>query len=271
MKNNTINAQANNCRLAFELLQRADVLTADCLQLYTIECPSSEIKGFQGGCSDGERYYYQALMHYDHASGQEDNYTRIAKLDLTTGEVVQWSGDLRLNHANDITYNPKTNLLIVSNNSPHPKRLTLIDADTLEIVRCVELPFGAYSIEYNAKRDAYVAGISGTWDFTVLNADFEPMDGRVFKGTPLTARYTKQGVGADDYLIYFILWDGKHSKEPDFQNVISVYDWEGNFKGLIEFDVGVKEPENLSIVNGDIIAVCGASVPIVYKIVPRLK
>lgn len=260
-----------NCDEAWALLAEAKVITADAVPVCAVHYPCAEITGFQGGCSDGSRYYYLAMMHYDLASGQEDNYTRIAKLDLATGEVVRWSRDLRLHHANDIAYDSVNRRLVVCHNKPHNTRLTLIDADTLEPARSLELPFGIYSIDYHAGRNLYVVGLSGTWDFRLLNADFSPLDDRIFHGTPATSRYTKQGVCADDRLIYFILWDGRHKDADDFQNEIAVYDWDGNFKGIIEFDVGVKEPENLSIVNGEILAVCADKTPVWYRITPRRK
>jgi len=259
-----------NCTLAKDLLAKSPVITSDAAELCTVTPPFPDIRGFQGGCSDGTRYYYNISMHYDLPT-QENNYSRIAKIDLTTGEVVKWSENLTLHHANDAAYNPHTNELLVCNNKPYHKRVTILNADTLEIVRTVELPFPIYCIDYNEARNAYVVGLSGTWDFRLLDANLCPMDDRIFHGTPLTARYTKQGVCTDDELIYFILWDGKHSHADDFQNEIAVYDWDGNFRGIIEFDVGVKEPENLSIVNGEIIAVCGTCHPILYRITPKEK
>lgn len=260
-----------NCEKAISLLACAGTIAADAEPLWTIDYPVAGLRGFQGGCSDGERYYYQTLMHYDLTSGQEENYTVIVKVDLATGETVARSRELRLHHANDMAYDPRHHRVIVCHNKPYYTRLSLLDADTLEPTGTVELPFPIYCIDYNSDRDAYVVGLSGTWDFRFLDADFRPLDDRICRGTTLTARYTKQGVCADANLIYFILWDGKHKDMDDFQNEISVYDWDGNFRGLIEFDVGVKEPENLSIVNGEILAVCGTGKPIIYRLTPRAK
>ena len=260
----------NNCTLARELLAKAPVITTDAREICTVNYPAPDIRGFQGGCSDGERYYYNICMHYDLPT-QEHNYSRIAKIDLQTCEVVKWSDPLSLDHANDATYNPHTNEIIICHNKPRHKHLTALDADTLTPTRGIDLPVPIYAIEYNEKRNVYAVGLSGTWDYRLLDADFHLADDHVHHGTTLTARYTKQGMCADDELIYFILWDGKHKDADDFQNEISVYDWDGNFRGLIEFDVGVKEPENLSIVNGEIVAVCGKCEPILYRLTPKTK
>lgn len=102
-----------NCEKVFELLRQADDITADAAPLRTIDYPASDLRGFQGGCSDGERYYNQTLMHYDLASGQEDNYTVIVKIDLATGETAAQSEPLRLHHANDMTYDPHHHRIVV--------------------------------------------------------------------------------------------------------------------------------------------------------------
>ena len=261
-----------NCTEAQTLFEKGNILSSSCEKIAEIPYPSKDIHGFQGGCSDWQRYYYLIMMHYDFESGQEENYSKIAKIDLENGEVIKWSDELKLYHANDITFNPKENILVVSNNKPHKNQLTVIDSDSLEYIRTVELPFEVYSIEFNVKRKCYVVGLSGTFDFCLLDESFALINERIYKGTTLTSRYTKQGVGADDELIYFILWDGKHKKMDDFQNEISVYDWKGNFLGVIEFDVGVSEPENISIVNGEILAVCDYNdTPTIFKIIPKLK
>ena len=260
----------NNCTAAGRLLDRAPAITSDCEEIAVIDYPAPDIRGFQGGCSDGRRYYYNICMHYDLPT-QEHNYSRIAKVDLTTGEVVRWSEPLSLDHANDATYNPHTNEIIVCHNKPRHKHLTAIDADTLTPTRGIDLPVPIYAIEYNESRNVYAVGLSGTWDFRLLDADFRLADDRILRGTTQTARYTKQGMCADDERIYFILWDGKHKNADDFQNLFAVYGWDGTFRGVIEFDVGIKEPENCSIVDGNLIAVCGADKPILYRVTPKPK
>lgn len=259
------------CETAAALLSGGVAVTSDATALCAVPYPGEDVRGFQGGCSDGKKYYYIAMMHYDFPSGQEDNYTRIAKVDLESGKVVKYSDALRLHHCNDLTYDPRRNCLIASHNRPHSERISFIDAETLTLLESRDLPFPIYAIEYHPERNGYVVGLSGTRKYRFLDKDMRPVDDRVFQFTPLTDRYTKQGVAADDRLIYFILWDGKHAKAEDFQNLIAVYNWDGEYCGLIEFDVGVKEPENISIVNGEILAVCGGSEPMIYRIVPKAK
>ena len=98
-----------------------------------------------------------------------------------------------------------------------------------------------------------------------------PIGCKTYRTTPETDRYTKQGICADDRFLYFILWDGKHKELPDFQNLVAVYGWDGTFCGYLHFDVGPNEPESISIVNGEILAVAVADhSPMIYRFTPIL-
>jgi hypothetical protein len=50
------------------------------------------------------------------------------------------------------------------------------------------------------------------------------------------------------------------------QNVITVYDWEGNFVTIIELNVGSIEPENISVVNGEIFVTCHSGGAKIFRI-----
>lgn len=259
-----------NCDKIFELLTKSEVLVAQHTDLLHIPYPDEIFRGFQGGCSDGERYYYQVLMHYE-LSDRSKDFSCIAKIDLQKREIVGYSGILHLDHANDVTYHPKKDLLLVTNNKPNYTRITLVDPHTLEVVGYEEAPVPLYALEYNPDRDAYVAGISGKREFCFLDGDMKPKDGKTYRTAPSTDRYTKQDICADGNLLYFILWDGKHKDAKDFQNLVAIYDWQGEYRGLLEFNVGVEEPESISIVGGEIYAVCGKKEPVIYHFEPRLK
>lgn len=260
-----------SCERLLELLKQSEILVAEAEEYFHIPYPSEVFRGFQGGCSDGSRYYYQVLMHYVLEDRSKD-FSCIAKVDLLTKTVVKYSGILRMDHANDITYHPTRHLLMVTNNAPNTTRVTLVDPDTLEIVGQEESPVPLYALEYSPTYDRYVAGISGRREFCFLDKDLQRIDDNAYRTNPVTDRYTKQDICADDHLLYFILWDGKHKDMPDFQNTVALYDWEGNSRGLLHFNIGVKEPESISIVGGEIFAVCGSgkSGPTIYRFTPRL-
>lgn len=261
----------NGCETLRSLLKTHTVIESNATAICTIPYPDPVFRGFQGGCSDGKRYYYQVLMHYE-LSDRTKDFSCIAKVDLSTGETVGYSDVLHLEHANDIAYHPEKHLLLVANNKPHPNRITLVDPDTLTVVGVRELEDPVYAIEYNATRDVYLVGLSGKREFRFLDADLRRIDDRTYRTDPESDRCTKQGICADDDLLYFILWDGKHKDLPDFRNRITLYGWDSTYRGVLNFHIGPYEPESISIVNGEIYAVCVSDCgrPTVYHLAPRL-
>ena len=251
------------------LFEKSRVLSSDSEPVLKIPFPSPDFKGFQGGCSDGKRYYYQVLMHYE-LSDRSKDYSCIARVDLKTGEVTH-SGVLSLGHANDVTYLREKHLLVIAENSPNPRRVYFVDPDTLTVVGSEEICDPIYALEYNELRRRYLVGLSGPREFRFLDEEFRPTEDFTHRTVPSDDRCVKQGICADDTYLYFILWDGRHKTEPDFQNRISVYDWSGAYCGTVNFDVGPNEPESLSIVNGEILAVVVHDhSPMIYRITPKL-
>ena len=237
------------------LFTQSQTLSSDNNLKFNVPYPSSTIKATQGGGTDGT-YFYQAFIQRDNTSDEANNVVKIGKFDMLTGEAITYSGNLTLNHSNDITYNTKTGQLVVCHNNPNHSRLTIIDPVTLTVVRVVDLPCNIYSITYSPERDMYMVGCSGGQNIRYITSDFKLASNEVFKATPLTSDYTTQGICSDENFIYCVLWDGARSTTEDFQNVITVYDWYGNFVGIIEFNVGVLEPENIIVNDGQISVLC---------------
>lgn len=238
------------------LLRKNKSISSTSEYLFTVS-KIDTIKTSQGGGTDG-KYFYQALIKKDTQTGEANNIVRIVKTDLETGKVVKTSDDLALNHANDITYNPKINKLIVVHNAPYRDRISFVDPDTLEITETRSIGMKIYSIAYNATYDRYVVGLSGGQTFTILDAEFRNTLNSPFQPTSLTKGYITQGAECDDQFIYFVLYK---------QNVITVYDWSGKFVSLITLDIKSIEPENLFIYKDEIYVACGTSAGTkVYKI-----
>ncbi len=196
----------------------------------------------QGGYTDGT-YHYQLHIQKDTASNEENNVVRLIKYDIAAETIVKISDPLPLNHANDLTYNPKRGVFVAVHNNPHREWVSFIDPETLTITETVTLDFKIFSLDYNESRDQYVAGVAGGQTFRFLNADLKPVSDTVYDPTPLTTGYVTQGVACDDSFIYFVLWR---------ENVITVYDWDGQFVTLISLKTITDEPENISVVDGEI-------------------
>jgi len=212
--------------------------------------PCDGIKATQGGGTDG-KYHYQAFVKKVSSDSEEHNQVRIGKFELKDYAPVKYSEIMELNHANDITYNGRLDKIVVCHCSFNGKLISLLDPETLTVSSRVELPCSFYSISYNHSRDMYVVGTGGQ-NLRYITSDFRFADKDVCLYTTLTANYTTQGICSDDNFIYCALWDSKGVSTPEFQNIITVYDWYGNFVGIINIDIGKIEPENISIVDGRI-------------------
>lgn len=207
----------------------------------------------QGGCTDGE-YFYQAYIATETNSDQFNNRCVIVKYDLKTGSVVKESEPLQLNHANDMTYNSKRDCLVIIHNQPVANCITYMDPDTLEVTDQFAIDYFMFSIDYNATTDQYVIGLTSSQTFCILNSEFEAVT-EVFQPSTRTKSCTTQGIAMDDDFIYFVFYKS---------NVIGVYDWDGNFVTLIEIEKFVQEsryePENLSVIDGEIYVGCAKKI-----------
>lgn len=231
-----------------ELVSSASVLESEAKTAYTVPRPSSAIKTVQGGCLVG-KYFYQAFLQKDTASDEQNNIVRIVKYDTEQKKVEKESADLALNHANDITYNSKLGLLVVVHNNPNRTHVSFVDPETLEITETKVIEYKIYCIDYHAKTDTYVIGLSGGQTFRIVDADFKAV-GDVFQPTEQTKGYTTQGCAMDDNYIYFVLYN---------KNVITVYNHQGEFVTLIKLDLGAIEPENISIAGDKIYVGCAGN------------
>ena len=188
----------------------------------------------QGMCYGGGYIYYLLW----HQTKDMCKVVRLNRSDMTTAKV---SKSLRLNHGNDMTYNSKTNRLVVSNARPARKRLTVINPNslTIEKVKDITLPKdlpgidwdrinskGGYNgfnnIAYNAKYNQYVIQLYETRDFVFLDANFNPV--RYVK----PRRWDRQVYqGMDSFDNYIVVCNSIGRGGPE--NVLSVYDWNGNY------------------------------------------
>lgn len=213
---------------------------------YTMEHKHYHVQ--QGAATDG-KYAYTILEN------QVDKLCSIWKLDLNDFSVSEIKYGLDLDHGNDMTYNPVLGQLLVVHNKPRYTRVSFVDPATLEILDAKTMPYQIYSMAYEPVRDQYIIGISGSYDFVILDKDFKRV--QRFKGT--NTGLVKQGVDCDENYIYF-----PQCTSDATRNVIMVYDWEGNFVTQIRVK-SFQEIESLFHIGDDWYITFNAGGSYVYK------
>lgn len=214
--------------------------------------------GAQGGYTDGH-YFYQAYIteqayNQDDTRNDSNNKCHIIKQDLTGQEDIVISEELLLGHANDITYDSVNNRLVMYTRG---NNLMFLDPNTLGNLGTYNLGNGiSFSrMAYNASTDSYLVSLPSLANknipFKFLNSEFETVAGP-FNSNTNTFSLTGQGASCDEQYIYLLYWD----KSTKTENVIAVYDWNGNFVTSITLrtntDAVLKEAENISVVNNTI-------------------
>ena len=181
----------------------------------------------QGGCTDGEYMYF--VMN---DTKSENSMTLIYRFAPGAKKPDKVSEPLQLDHANDMTYNPKTGRLIVVHNAPNKKKISFVDPETLTVTGTGEVPNKIFSMQYCESRDQYVVGLAGGQNFAILDADFKTVKKTEVESTG----YTTQGVDADGDYIYFIQYN---------ENVVVIYDWDGQRVAVIPVKLTGCEPESI--------------------------
>ncbi len=203
----------------------------------------------QGAAADGTYGYFIMESQHEYKGS-------IWKVHLDTWEVEKSVYAIDIDHGNDMTYNPKTNQLIVVHNKPNYETLSFIDPDSLTVTDTLTLPFKMYGICYNESRDEYVVGISGEgYRFFVLDKDFKVINEFNGKDTGLV----KQGMACDDQFIYF-----PQNSQDQTVNKIIVYDWSGNYINEIRVK-SMQEIESMFFVGGKAIIAFNASGSYIYE------
>ncbi len=190
----------------------------------------------QGGGTDGT-YAYVALVTGNNGASTK---SVILKFDPKTWEIVQTSGLLLLQHANDITYNPRLKSLVVASCTPNDRQLVYVDPDTLELTGSTLLRTATYCLAYDQWKDCY-------WTAKDLYYGSVPADDlktltKAWKHD--TTGYTTQGMTVDEKYLYFVLYKN---------NCLMVYDKETGAQTVIPLSVPASEgePESLFLLDGE--------------------
>ena len=196
----------------------------------------------QGSCTDGTYAYY--LLNY-----KKVEKCKVVKVRMSDLAVVQVSAPLNVAHGNDMTYNPHTrSLVIVHSTGKDPKALSSVNPDTLTLKesRHITIPnkltggsttdaknaTSFTAIAYSAGRGEYAVLLSHNYNFVILDSQMNPM--RYVKVAKKN-NYKMQGIDAtDDYIL--VAQSPKSSKQK--YNIITVYDWDGNYISKINVKKG---------------------------------
>lgn len=179
------------------------------------EAGLNEYATVQGACSDGT-YAYFVFM--------QGGVSNIAKYDSRNWEYVAMEQIVNMGHSNDMTYNIDQRYIVVANNAPYYDVVTLIDPETLTPIKDVKIEEEIYSIAYNPKRKMYVVGLSGGYDFALLDSKFKVV--KKFEG--VSTGYTRQGCDCDDNYIYFV--------QSGSKNLLVIYDYSGKHVASVPID-----------------------------------
>lgn len=196
----------------------------------------------QGSCTDGTYAYY--LLN-NRTAGK----CKVVKVKRSTLKVVMVSGALNVAHGNDMTYDSgKKRLVIVHSTGTDPKALTSVNPQTLQVIESkhVQIPkklaggttadaAGATAftgLAYSSGRKQYAVLLSHNYNFVILDSDLVPIQ---YVKASKKNNYTVQGIDAtDDYIM--VAQSPKTSKQK--YNIISIYDWDGNYISKINVKKG---------------------------------
>lgn len=196
----------------------------------------------QGSCTDGAYAYY--LL-----ANRRVLKCKLVKVKRSNLKVVKVSGALDVAHGNDMTYDKhRKRIVIVHSTGVDPKRLTSVNPNTLKVIESkhVQIPkklaggseadaagTTAFSgVAYSGGRRQYAVLLSHSYNFVVLDSSLDPV--RYVKVSKKN-NYTVQGIDAtDDYIM--LAQSPKTSKQK--YNIITVYDWDGNYISKINVKKG---------------------------------
>ena len=198
---------------------------------------SGNVNVAQGAASDGKHVYF-VLRDSGDSDGMVFKYT------LDPFKFVASSASYKCYHANDATFDTVNNRLLAIHASGDTGGITAFDGNTLASSE-IRTSLGIGGITYNAKRNVYGITQGGT-KYQIADASFNKTAdyGRTDKRT---SSYTAQGMGSDDFYVYFPM-SPKSGSSTD--NVLVTYNWSGNYVGDIHIDLSL-ESESMFYAAGD--------------------
>lgn len=215
----------------------------------------------QGSCFVGDDLYIALVTRA--ADGSETVRIQVTALD---GTVKRTSGELMLDHANNMTYIPEDNRILVTHCQDKDganSRYSKVNPDTFEITQTGEHEYQTFAMAYDpvSKRFAsgrYAGETLDVWDKDLCHIGTKEVE----KPYSLS-----QGVFCDENGIYFV-----RSYSRSFFHEIRVYDWELNLKHVLNPTFNVEnEPESILIKDGKTYIVCNGGAGFIYSLNFKIK
>ena len=231
------------------------------MSVATATAPSGQkLSCVQGGCTDGT-YTYACMLN----ATEDDPSCMILKYDLKTQTRVKISQEYKLDHANDMAYNPDEHILLVahcnSGVSPENARISVFDPDTLALIKTIPLTVGSdISITYNRETKQYITiGVQNNYVY-IYDRDFKLI--RTIQSFGISkgqykGDYLMQGIETDGTYLYIFDWHGGSEFYPGLKSIEDEVSTRMHVMDLATGDhvetieLGIKrEIENVGLLNG---------------------
>ena len=158
----------------------------------------------QGGCA-AKGFLYTCM----HSPYVQPNKCIIMKQDINSGKIVGFSREYEFGHANDATYDPHNNTIVISL-CDGTTGMAILDADTLEYIKTVTLEgHGLCNIHYDPVTRVYVSCAAQNEMIYVYDDNFNLINSfEAFMTPGPVVDYCIQGCITDGVYVYVLEWHG---------------------------------------------------------------
>lgn len=202
----------------------------------------------QGGLFDGELYYQAFVGTVD---GQEDAVIAVFDRD---GNLLRETGPLGIAHANALSDMGDGTIMIGECRTDENGSYTwsLLDKETLTILKRGAVPFKMISMDYSPERDIFLCMRGGN-EAVLLDGGMNERSKITFLFDSGTYEQNFRQTADTVYAPRYIWTDG-----VGFSNYLYEYDVDLLLRHAYTFDVGTeKEVQSMSVIDGAVCVFCG--------------
>ena len=212
---------------------------------------------FQGAASDGTYAYHVMCCN-------AKQKCKVVKIRVSTGRVVKVSGPLKIGHGNDATYDYNKNELVTTYKRGQTRYVAVIDPYTLKLKRYQKLNFpdkirgtsksstrsikGIAAIAYDKSTGNFIGRVKKRRSFIVIDGDYNVIG---YIRAKSYKDYLCQTIECTDKVI---LHAQSPQKKGQKYNIISVYDYQGNYLATIRTARSGREIESIYRVGKELFA-----------------